>query len=202
MIIEEKLSPIETKIKFSGLTDEKLIHIYFQNLKNKKDSFGKNIFDLTDDFAVNLFPGRYDIYFYGLDAKTSTTMKVYSTCMKKNIEIFSYGEISMIPEVLSPEVETKKTSENWNVSIMMNELYDILSLSAFSLKQGSEKLKSFDYEYDEFGKKYFSSVPDIKGSWYMNVSYSIKSKIDEEVLKKDNINISTSYFSNLNLGEF
>jgi hypothetical protein len=41
------------------------------------------------------------------------------------------------------------------------------------------------------------------GDWYLNISYAVKAgAIDENCLANDNLKISTSYFSNIYLGNY
>ena len=63
-------------------------------------------------------------------------------------------------------------------------------------------MKSYDFNYLSDDKKYAIVVPNIQGDWTANISYSLKSRVDNEVLKNDNISISTSYFSDIFLGKW
>ena len=149
-----------------------------------------------------MFPGNYNIYCYGLTDKTTSSKKVYSLKMLKNISIFNKKEFIIIPDILSPSVEINKSDEGYKIFIIMNDLYDVMSLSSFSIKQGDAKLKSYDFSYSSEDKQYSIVVPDIQGDWSANISYSIKSRIDSDLLKNDGISISTSYFSNIFLGTY
>jgi hypothetical protein len=201
--LEEKIPPVTLQINFNKLTDEKLFHIYFQNQNDKKHSIGFDYFDLSVSPDFSIFPGIYNIYIYGLNDKSSTTEKIYSYKIIRSVEIFSSKEIVVEPVKLNPEFKIEKTTDStYKIYIMMNDLYEIFSLSSFSLKQGQEKLKSMDIDYSTDKQCYISYVPNIYGSWYGNFSYSLRSKIDDEILKHDGITISTSYFSNIYMGDF
>ncbi len=84
----------------------------------------------------------------------------------------------------------------------MNELGGIFSISSLSLKQGNDRFRSLDIQKEN--NFYFTEVPLIEnGDWFMNISYLLyDSKKRSDVLIKDNISISTSYFKDIFLGEF
>lgn len=99
----------------------------------------------------------------------------------------------------------KVVNENNQIKLIVNMdgLNDIFSLSSLSLKQGTDKLRSIDFSYDEINNCYCSTVAFYQnGSWFLNISYEVKaSAIEENSLENDNIKISTSYFQNIYLGE-
>ena len=175
-----------------------------KHIKEKTKSVAINYFDLSDDISISIFPGIYNLYSYGLVAKTETSKKVYSYGFINNLECFNNGNIVLKYNVLYPEAEVQYIeSENKVIlKINMNDLSGIFSVSSISLKQGSDRVRSLSfYKYNE---NYIADVPLYEnGEWYMNISYSLlSSKKDNDILDKDNIYISTSYFSDIYLGEF
>jgi hypothetical protein len=199
--INEKIEPVNIRIKIIPDSQENLFHIFFQNIKNRNLSFGINTIEIND-ISTNIKPGIYNIYIYGFNDKTETSKKVYSYCILRNNEEFNDDQIMGVMKVLTPDsnIDINKT---YKIMIYMNDIYDIFSVSSLSLKLGEDKLKSIEFNYNETQKYYFSNELNyISGKWYMNISYLLKSKIDENAIKKDNITISTSYFSNIYLGEF
>ena len=181
-------------------------HIYFENQKDRYKSYGINQYEYNVKIKVSLFPGIYNIYTYGLVEKTSSSKKVYSFNTKKGVECFVNSERNILikPCVLIPQADILENFIDLPIlKVYMSELIDIFSLSSLSVKQGTDRVRSVTYEYDENDITYNANVSLYEnGDWYMNISYLLKSKKDSNILEQDNIYISTSYFKNIFLGEY
>lgn len=163
---------------------------------------------MSDDISESLFPGIYNIYAYGLVEKTETSKKVYSYSIKKNLECFenSKNDILLDFTILTPSAEIiiEDPIDTPILKVYIEGISDIFSLSSLSVKQGSDRVRSVDFERHDDTMTYTAPVPIYEnGDWYMNISYSLKSsKKDEDALDADDIYISTSYFKDIFLGEF
>lgn len=204
----EDIKNAEIKVGLFDLTDDAVLyHIYFKNIYNKKKSTGYNIFDISSDISFYIYPGVYNIYTYGLFEKTSTSLKVLNYDIRKNIDIFNDSnkniQVEMKLLTTSYDVEYDSKSENAILKIHMNEIYDIFSLSSISVRQGEDRVRSLSYYFDERDLSYIVDVPLYEnGDWFMNISYKLKSKIDDDLLDGSDIYISTSYFKDIYLGEY
>ncbi len=181
-----------------------LYHVYFKNINDSKESFAVNNFDLTDDIKTSLFPGIYNLYIYGLIDKDENSKMVFSYSIINNLEIYENKNIKLDLTQLDPDVlvEYDNIKNKVYLKIYMNELGGIFSISSLSLKQGNDRFRSLDIQKEN--NFYFTEVPLIEnGDWFMNISYLLyDSKKRSDVLIKDNISISTSYFKDIFLGEF
>lgn len=191
-------------LKEEDLTQSILLyHLYFENHNNKDESIGVNYHESGNNLKVSLFPGVYNIYAYGLIEKTNTSKKVYSFSIEKNIKCFDNSDILINLKTLAPQAEIVIIENLPVLKVNMNDLYEIFYLSSLSIKQGGDRVRSLDYSFNNNDKSYIANVPLYEnGDWYFNISYCLKSKIDKDILNKDNVDISTSYFSSIYLGNY
>ena len=200
---DEKIEIVNLSFTVNDEADQiDLWHIYFRNISDKSRSCSINAFDKNEEYSTALFPGRYNIYAYGLIEKTATTKNVFSYSNMLDYECFNNEKIQINLDELIPEFEVV-TDDQPYIKIDMRKLKESFSLSSISLKQGSDRSRSLDFNRSDnnYCIAPFSLVEN--GDWFLNISYSLKdSKCDDDKLEKDEIKISTSYFSNLYLGEF
>jgi hypothetical protein len=181
-------------------------HIYFENIQDHSRSFGINNLDKNNFMTVIIYPGKYNIYTYGLTIKSSVSKNVYSYSIKKNIDLFDQiNTIEINMDILKPKINLEYSKEEnvYNLIISMQDISEIFSLSSFSLKQGSDSYKKIYLDYNASLFCYISNIDIIQnGSWYANISFYLKNKYDEKLCEQDNIQISTSYFNDIFLGEY
>ncbi len=202
---EVSINDINLSLSISEQSEEiQLYHIYLKHISDNKKSFAINCFDLTADLNISLFPGVYNLYSYGLVNKTETTKKVFSYSNIEKIKLFEDKKTELFFKILTPDVLIEYDNINNKVvlKVFMNELYSIFTVSSISIKQGIDRVRSLDFIKQD--NIYLAEVPLFEnGEWFLNISYSLlSSKKNKSILDKDSIKISTSYFSNIFLGEF
>ncbi len=198
------IKPFDVSLKLRDFPEQRsdVYHVFLKNV-DTNDSSGTDIFMPDNRIAIRLYPGVYNIYCYGLVDKTQTSKKVFSYRILKNIGIYESQELNIDLSTLVPDFSISGQTQGYLLKVFMNEIYDIFSVSSLSVKQGTGRAVSIDYQLDKENLFYYSPIELIKsGSWFMNISYSLKSKVDDKVLKRDNINISTSNFTDIYLGDF
>jgi len=201
---DEKIIPSQYNFFVDTTSDISTCHFFVQNVSNRNKNFGLNLFE-NKNFMLDLFPGKYNFYFYDLIYKTDTTKKVYSYSAIKDVfvEIGKKRTIVINPIILQPNLSIKNENSYYTVLVNLNDIYEMFSVSSISIKQGTDKYRSINCYANEKDSNYCGEVPFFQsGSWYANISFAIKSKNDETVLSQDNLNISTSNFSNIYLGDF
>jgi hypothetical protein len=206
-VIKEKttINPITANIKlYENLNQQSCAyHVYFKNHEYRGESYAFNLFDIQNEKVLKILPGRYDVYSYGFIDKTENTKKVYSYKIIKNFEIYSDKDINIELIELQPDFKVIVEDNTYKLVIFMKNIYDIFSISSLSVKQGSDKVRSLDFQFDKNDLIYYASIPFYQsGDWFMNISFSIKSKINEDELSKDQIKISTSNFTNVYIGSY
>lgn len=180
LIDEEKISEIPVLIRLNDdyYFEISYYHLYFENKINDKKSYGINLSKENNTVKIDLFPGLYNIYVYGLADKTSTSKKVFSYSINKEIKIFPNNKIiniSLIKLLPDIKLEFDRLNNFYNIFVNVREISDIFSLSSLSIKQGNARYKSIDFifDYDSMNYKAEISVNE-NGSWYANIAYSLK----------------------------
>ncbi|OHD44456.1 MAG: hypothetical protein A2086_06805 [Spirochaetes bacterium GWD1_27_9] len=202
--ISEKTELINIKI-INESTDDICYHLFFENIKNSKYSFGINQTNKDQSLDIKLIYGSYNVYIYGLINKTDTTKKVYSYQIIKENKFFNNSILNVKTENLEPQLDLALNEEtnDYNLTILVDKIFSILYISSISIKQGTLKTKSLKLSYVDQEKKYITEkISGEKGVWLLNISFGIKTKIDKSILTKDNITISTTNFTNIVIGEF
>lgn len=184
-------------------SDSFFYHIYFENIDDKKESYGKTISSLDSLAILYLFPGKYNIYVYGIVPKTEESFYIQKFRVLKEVEIITQNEI-IISQLfdLYPVFNIEKyNSDNYLLELDLKEIYEMFSISSLSVKQNSDRTRSLTWKTDNESLKVYALIPFYQsGEWFMNISFSIKSKIDESELEKSGINLSTTYLKNIPLG--
>ena len=152
---------------------------------------------------MNIFPGEYNIYCYGLDRKDNEKfMPVSGAVISRKIRINNdeVVEISMIEVIPEYELVYSIEKEIFEINIDFKKYDTLFSISSVSIKQGNQRVRGLEYRYISEEQKYLSET-DIEcyGDWFFNISYSIKNKIDKKALSSDGISITTNSFINLYL---
>jgi hypothetical protein len=181
-------------------------HIFFENIADYKKSFGINNLNKDNLLTVLIYPGIYNIYAYGLNVKSTVSKNVFSYSVKKAEELFDQiNIIEMNMNILTPKIESVYDMQlnAYRLNVSMQDISEIFSLSSFSIKQGTEDYKKIYLDYNSSSCCYTANIEIIQnGSWFANISYYLKNKYDEKICEEDNIHISTSYFSDIYLGEY
>lgn len=203
--IKEKITRKKIKLEImDNFEKNQYYHFYFENINDKSNSSGlvKENNENIHEIVIELFPGIYNIYCYGLAEKTGKTKKVFSFQTLTEIEIFREKEFKIKTRKLYPEFDLHINEDSNSVKLLINmqELNNFFSVSTISIKQGSNRNKTVNYSYNKIEKKYEAIISIEKtGDWYLNISYSLKSKKDKRCLKNNNIKISTNYFKDIYL---
>ncbi|HOJ64215.1 MAG TPA: hypothetical protein PLE45_07315 [Spirochaetota bacterium] len=196
IIIQKK----RVSLEFSQ-TNFSIYHIYFEKIGDKKESKGFTIFKPDNFLVAYLFPGTYNIYLYSIVPKTDTTFCVSKYKILKNIKITEEKNIFVDDNFkdLYPSFSIEKyDEESYLLTIDMKDCYELFSISSMSIKQGTDKTRSIDFSFDKYFLKVFAIIPFYQnGDWFMNISFSIKSKIDFGNLENNNIFLSTTYIPNI-----
>ncbi|MCG8570304.1 MAG: hypothetical protein MJB14_09205 [Spirochaetes bacterium] len=205
MVISEQINPVTIQLATKTIDQEELIHYYFKNLENNDYSTGILINpNAAAQQEVILYPGPYAIYVYGLITKDQSVMQVYSYTYQKKLLLQQNEKLSFHCKLLYPQFSSCliEKANQVNILIYFNDISDLFSLSSVSIQQGEGRKTSYDFEKID-DQTVFLTVPvEENGKWLMNNSLAIKSKWSKEIFLETNLNLSTSYFSNLYLGTF
>lgn len=206
-VINEKvtINPVNVNVKlYENLNLQSCVyHVFFKSQKYRGKSYAFNLFDINNEKSLKIFPGKYDVYSYGIIDKTENTKKVYSYKIIKNFEVYSDKVINIELIELRPNFKVILEDNIYTLIIFMDKIYDIFSISSLSVKQGNDKVRSLDFHLNKNDLIYYADIPFYQnGDWLMNVSFSIKSKIDEDTLNNDQIKLSTSNFTNVFIGTY
>jgi|GEM_PF-3538410 len=203
---KENINDVTIVLSFSEeyVNDIVIYHVYFYNNQDKSKSKGFNIAEINKEFKTNIFPGIYDIYVYGLVEKTESSLKVFSYDYSLKLKCFNdIQNLKINLKELIPDFKLNTDLVIPMIKISMSGISDLFSLSSLSIKQGSDRVRSLDLIYDKDKNIYTAEIPVYdNGLWLMNISYSLKSKINKSALSNDNLYISTSYFKDIYLGEY
>lgn len=188
---------ISFKLLSNGKTSE-INHIYFDCPDNKSFSLGVTYTDSDELQNVNLYPGRYDIYCYTIDKKGTDTYAIYKINQFKNNNFTSDSQFfyKTYPINLKFKVPTSNESD---LSIPFENLYDIFTLNSISIQEDDERYKSQEIQYNDILNEYTINEADIDikniENYRYNASLSVKSKIDKDQLEQLGYRLSTTYIA-------
>jgi len=176
-------------------------HIMFENIDFKKESVNHYYYELTDALNLSVSYGMYNLYYFGLSNKSETSLNVTHYSYLKNIKVNKDKNISLEILELKPCYSSDFENNNAAIMINMNNIYEFFGLSSVSVKQGGDRYRSCSFEYDNDLESYIIVIPiQYYGDWYINISYCLKYKFDNNISLNENINLSTSYFPDNFLG--
>lgn len=200
--MDEKISEKRVSISFeSDKSNPRYYHLYCENIGDKKRSKGLLLKGADGpQVEIHLFPGRYNIYLYGLTPKGEKSTSLCSSALLKGAAIFDDRVISLSPLELTPVFSYHLDREKGVVTVVVEagQTSALLRLSSLSLKQGSSRREALKFSYDKENGLYRASTT-IKGGGasYLNLSYSLKGPKDQALLKEKGLSISTSSFKGL-----
>lgn len=176
-------------------------HLYFEHLSDKKRSQG--IVVRADESLLieeKLFPGRYNLYVYGLAPKSNTTMQVVSFSFLPELELFKDRVLDIDCSTLTPSYSCEIDREKGELKVIVDAdaLMGLFRLSSLSLKQAGTRVKALNFSYDKRRKLYIASAPlESEGECLINLSYALKGPHARNLLKEKELSISTTYFKGL-----
>jgi hypothetical protein len=199
---KEEITQPEISLVVNDKNNNSLYHVYFKNSESYTKSSSVNLNKEKKTKSTLKF-GNYSVYALSFAPKTTSNYccdKFWST----TIDITESKTLLAEPVILKPDAEI--IYENGEVQIIIHtERYnDIFSISSLSLKQGSDKVRSLNFIYNEKDKNYSAKITLYRnGEWYYNISFTLKAgAIDEKTLEKDGIKLSTTAFQDISLGTF
>lgn len=170
-------------------------HIFLENIDIKDKSLHQYYYDFKDYLELSVSYGSYNLYYFGLSYKNETSMNVINYSYIKNIKVNKDLNLSMKIEKFEPQYSLNIEDNIITIMIDVKDVSDFFALSSVSIKQGSDRYRSSEFEYNESMKNYITSVQkQYFGDWYMNLSFYMKYKFEKSILMNENIKLSTSYY--------
>jgi hypothetical protein len=202
MVLESRIEPVPVSITWDSSSDPVLLYHLFIDGGDSDYAFNSN----GDDHILEcmLFPGVYDLYLYGMSQKSETTVSITSWS-KQNI-VISHGVPADITTTLQVVDITGSLEINGKSSVHLavpcQDLDSIFSLSSLSVKQGSDRVRRVEAEYDENHECWGAVIPVSRvGIWSFNISLQPCNLYDDKVIEYSGYRLSTTYIKNIPLGE-
>lgn len=176
-------------------------HLYFEHLSDKKRSKGV-IVEAKESLLIeeSLFPGRYNLYVYGLAPKSSKKTQVVSFSFLPELELFRDRVLDIDCRTLAPSYSSEIDREKGELVVMIDaeSLMGLFRLSSLSIKQVDSRVKALKFSYDGDRKLYLATAQvEADDECRINLSLSLKGACDQSLLKKRELTISTTSFKGL-----
>lgn len=176
-------------------------HLYFEHQSDKKRSKGI-VVEAKESLLIeeSLFPGRYNLYVYGLAPKSSKKTQVVSFSFLPDLELLRDRVLDIDCPTLTPSYSSEIDRETGELKVMVDadSLMGLFRLSSLSIKQMDNRIRALKFSYDGQRKLYLATAqvePD--DECHINLSYSLKGPYDRNLLQERELTISTTYFKGL-----
>lgn len=197
-VIEEKITPVPLSVTIQGSdTSAGVYHIYYKH--NKTKNYSKGVVTDNRSNTLKLFPGIYTIYLYKLADKSTKYKMVESFSVIKDVKVFSRLNLTPQLTTLSHTVTYCRENDRVQISLAMDGLYELFTISSLSVQKGSSRSKSVSHKYNRSFNRYEAFIVlESDEVWSVNLSYALRSsKIEKTVLTQSGISISTRRFNNI-----